>query len=166
MRADWTRLVDAADVIAAEAGSAIPPAHKPTFGWSAVIAGARSSTGDVLPLSALRLQRLGLVTTIARPSRVLTALQRAGLEPAVIEVHADHAWPRAKGQAGVDVWLTTAKCATKLGETYRSAPVLILDYCPNLPPELIQALVYSEKLASQNSMVECAPCSERAPIAG
>ena len=73
----------------------------------------------------LRDVRFGLFTAIARPRRLVDALRREGLVPAVIVEVGDHgpATPSARRileTAEVDAWLATPKCAVHL-ECMRSA---------------------------------------------
>ncbi len=101
--------------------------------------------------------RIGVVTTLARPSRVVAFLARRGVEPAVVVDGSDHAplpassLRRARA-ARVDLWLTTAKCALQLARADAAdrarpsadglgdAPLAVLDYALVLSPELEGAL--------------------------
>ena len=87
----------------------------------------------MVPLEALRRLRTGLILAVARPQRIVAALAREALRPEVCVILGDHAAPSAgvlarAGRAGVDVWLTTARCATKLPGEIGGRPVLALDH--------------------------------------
>jgi tetraacyldisaccharide 4'-kinase len=123
LRARRQRLLDATDavVVVGEPSASIPP-WLPTFRARAVLDGARCSGGPGWSVAELRGLRLGLALAIARPERVLASLRAVGIEPVALSLSADHGRPRAV-PAAVDGWLTTAKCATKLGHTLGGAPV-------------------------------------------
>ena len=80
----------------------------------------RARCGEqVLGMGDLRSLRVGLWTSLARPSRLVDALAQVGVLPAVTLAGSDHAGPslrqreqaRTVGRAaGVDVWLCTTKC--------------------------------------------------------
>lgn len=100
------------------------------------IAGARGAAGRSIDLAALKHLRAGLILAIARPDRIRRALEDCGIEPAIRVELADHAAltpaeldrarPPARGSP--DIWLTTARCATKLPPELWGAPVLALDH--------------------------------------
>jgi tetraacyldisaccharide 4'-kinase len=99
-----------------------------------VVVGGRSAGarlgGELIPMAALRSVRVGLVTGVARPSRVEAFLVARGVTPRAVVTVADHApLPRRLAPAEVDVWLTTPKDAA------RGAPadVAVLDYHLDLP---------------------------------
>ena len=95
-----------------------------------------------LAFSELRGARVGVVLAVARPDRVLATLASHGIRPSVTRLFADHASPRRRaGRHGVDVWLTTPKCATKLGSTYDGAPVALLRRTLTLPDALLARCV-------------------------
>lgn len=103
-------------------------------GWS----GVRTQDGLRLPVKSLRGLALGLLLAIARPERVLRALQQTGIEPRRVELHTDHGeFPAPRRGPPVDAWLTTQKCATKLGRQYGGAPVWALDHAVELPTPLV-----------------------------
>jgi tetraacyldisaccharide 4'-kinase len=96
-------------------------------------ASARSVTGDAVGLQELRDRRVGLLMAVARPARIVAALERAGLVPAITVALGAHAIfpagvPARAAGAGVDVWLTTARCATKLPPAICGCRVLALDH--------------------------------------
>jgi tetraacyldisaccharide-1-P 4'-kinase len=112
------------------AGEALPPG---TLVVPGRIAGAVPAEGAPVPLSALRGRRLGLILAVARPHRVVDALEREGIHPAARLILGDHAvpGPRLLGRAArapVDAWLTTARCATKIPGAIGGRPVLALDH--------------------------------------
>jgi tetraacyldisaccharide 4'-kinase len=56
--------------------------------------------------------------------RVTCALEQLGITPTVTHFLADHARLRRPPSAGgIDAWLTTPRCATKLPGTLGGAPV-------------------------------------------
>jgi tetraacyldisaccharide 4'-kinase len=76
----------------------------------------------LLEWDQLRHLRLGLWTAIARPDRILRALERHGISPKVAVLGADHspagAAFRGRGLSrfpALDLWLTTTKCESHLG---------------------------------------------------
>jgi tetraacyldisaccharide-1-P 4'-kinase len=93
-------------------------------------------------------QRLGVVLGVARPERVLAGLARGGVRPVDTVLLADHASAeafrrreRGLGAAGVEAWLTTSKCATKLGDSFGGAPLLVMRRCVEVPSALVDALL-------------------------
>lgn len=101
--------------------------------FRARVRGARTPSGRFVSLSELARTRLGLVLAIARPERVLTELAGHGINPTRVELHADHARMPAGSVRGLDVWLTTPKCATKLQAERAGAPVWVLERRLELP---------------------------------
>lgn len=95
------------------------------------IEGAVDSAGWRRSLAELAERRVGLLVTVARPGRIVTALAAAGVRPTEVIALADHAAPGARdlqraARAPVDAWVTTARCATKLPPRLGDAPVLAL----------------------------------------
>jgi tetraacyldisaccharide 4'-kinase len=92
-------------------------------------------------LAGLRAARLGLFTALARPERVIAALARAGISPALVVSAADHApSPRSLARAAaatrherLDAWLATSKCASHLGAEIGGMPVITLTPATRLP---------------------------------
>lgn len=147
-RAGRTRLLAGADHVVALGPAphwqaAARAAGRAFWTASQVCDGAISPRGQRRALTDLSRLRCGVCLTIARPERVLDQLRRAGVQPARLELHGDHAVPAAGRDPvpDLDLWLCTAKCAVKLGDRYRGAPVWILDHRANLPPELIARLL-------------------------
>jgi tetraacyldisaccharide 4'-kinase len=103
----------------------------------AELLGARTHCGELLSLQALAGRRLGLLLAIARPDRVVRDLRAHGVEPRVVETRADHARFLEPRVSDVDAWLTTPKCATKLGPVHGGAPVWVLERKVFLPPALL-----------------------------
>jgi tetraacyldisaccharide 4'-kinase len=136
LRAPRAALLAAADVVAAllpEGASPHPDLPAGAILVPGRIAGVVSAAGEPLPLAALAGRRLGLLLAVARPERIVSALTRAGVRPAVTLRLADHAGPAAliaaaRASAAVDAWLTTARCATKLPVGIAGVPVLALDH--------------------------------------
>jgi tetraacyldisaccharide 4'-kinase len=140
LRAPRLALLAATDFVVAlgpsghEGGSAPKPALPPgAVPVSSHLTGAVSPAGEAIALDTLVGLRLGLLVAVARPERIVSALARAGVRPAVTRCLADHAFPSAAilasaGRARVDAWLTTARCATKLPATIGRRPVLALHH--------------------------------------
>jgi tetraacyldisaccharide 4'-kinase len=80
---------------------------------SPVTAGARIG-GALLSWADLARMRVGLVTAMARPERLVASLARRGVFPRVVVRGADHGrisrWALIEPR-GVDVWLASEKCA-------------------------------------------------------
>jgi tetraacyldisaccharide-1-P 4'-kinase len=99
--------------------------------------------GARLPLATLAVSPFGVVLGVARPTRVLASLAAHGLQPAATLLLEDHA-PAAAFQRHARIsmqsivhWVTSAKCATKLGPTFRGAPLAVLDHRVELPENLV-----------------------------
>ncbi|HEY6558779.1 MAG TPA: tetraacyldisaccharide 4'-kinase [Polyangiaceae bacterium] len=150
LRAAKRTLWRAADVILWRGARGFEVGPLPTQGpgpvelrWCDAIVGARAEGGALLEPAELARLRLGLVLALARPDRVERELARLGVHPQLTLLYADHAAlpaPRARrlGSARVDAWLTTAKCATKLGSRFAGAPLLVLEQGVTLPRELLE----------------------------
>ena len=91
----------------------------------------------LIPWSELRACRVGLLSALARPARVLAVLGDHGIRPVHVIALPDHA-AREKSrlappeQVTVDVWLATAKCRTGLPATLGDAPLATLEYALRL----------------------------------
>lgn len=136
LRAPRPALLAAADVVAA----LVPEGTAPHAGLpvgaisvSSRISGVVSAAGEGIALDSLKGLPVGLLLAIARPERIVSALARAGVHPAVIVRLADHAVPTAAilasaARAPVEAWLTTARCATKVPARVGGRPVLALQH--------------------------------------
>jgi tetraacyldisaccharide 4'-kinase len=146
LRAPVQALWQAANVVLWRGNVARPPdtqLARRQLHFCDAIAGARAPDGALLTLAELARRRLGLVLALARPERVERELARHGVHPQLTLQYADHAElpppPAALlARAPVAAWLTTAKCATKLGPSYAGAPLLVLEQRVELPPELVE----------------------------
>jgi len=107
------------------------------------IAGAVSGDMDPLSIDRLRSARIGLMTFLARPSRVLASLYRRGIRPACHWVGRDHGTPRLWDAISIralarsfhlDGWIATPKCAAHLRAARFGAPVWTLDVRTRLDP--------------------------------
>jgi tetraacyldisaccharide-1-P 4'-kinase len=142
LRARRDRLLRAADAVVlvggdtmVVGGQATPPeldlGGMPKFRVPSRVHGAHAPDGTAVDFGTLRRARLGLWLAVARPDRILRSLAAAGVEPRVVSVEADHAHP-ALGidprTDRVDAWLTSTKCATKLGSRLGQAPVWVIDH--------------------------------------
>jgi tetraacyldisaccharide 4'-kinase len=114
--------------------------------------------------------RVGLFTTLARPSRLLAFLARRGVVPARVVRVPDHARPRdlelaalakaykpGSGPGAVDVWLASPKCALVL-EAAR-IPHAVLDHSLILGRPLTAALVDLADLGSFHARLDATDLS-------
>ena len=135
-KAPRAALLHAANLVAAVQPEGTHPAPEVPAGAVVVpsrIGGAVSPAGDAVSLEALRSLRTGLLLAVGRPDRVGAALAGEGIRPEVRLILGDHAMPSAgelarAARARVDLWLTTARCATKLPREIGGKPVLALDH--------------------------------------
>lgn len=130
LRAPWPAMRAAADALVRvlPEGDAEDEAPIDAFSAAALVARSRTVAAQVddreVPLADLADQRVGLLLAIAHPARVERALARAGVVPRRVVALADHARaPGARLLGGVDVWLTTARCRTKLPGRLAGVPV-------------------------------------------
>jgi tetraacyldisaccharide 4'-kinase len=131
LRARPEDLLGAADVVAVLGASLPPSLGSQATLVPAELTGAVAADGSVCTLASLHAARVGLVTGIARPERVLASLEAAGIAPVARVLAADHARfadvdRLVSRLPSVDAWLTTTRCATKLPSSLRGAPVLAL----------------------------------------
>jgi tetraacyldisaccharide 4'-kinase len=105
-----------------------------------------AASGCPVPLHELAGARIGLVLAVARPLRIVASLARRGIHPTETRLYSDHAVPvRSEGagwllgrrRGSVDLWLTTPKCASKLGPTHAGARVLVLHHRMVVPSALV-----------------------------
>jgi tetraacyldisaccharide 4'-kinase len=133
LRAPWAALRAAADVVVRVGTDDLgEDAHGLGAGAPALLARSRTATveldGREVPLADLGAARIGLLVAIAHPERIERALHRAGIVPRRVVALADHArirWDRIAA-SGVDLWLTTARCRTKLPARLAGTPVATL----------------------------------------
>lgn len=140
LRAPREALLEAADHVAVvlEPGAPLPPdAPAGAVVLASHIGGARFADGRAADLCGLG--RVGLLASVARPQRLVTSLLAAGVVVSVrLEVpdHGDFSPPvlRRAAEAGVDAWLATARCATKLPPRIGGAPVWTLTHRVDAAP--------------------------------
>ena len=101
--------------------------------------------GNRVALAEIGAARLGIFTALARPERLLRALERSGIVAKTIVRAADHGPLTSilRGRvldAPVDLWLATEKCATHLDAIEPRGRVAILDGSLVLPEVLRDAL--------------------------
>jgi len=99
-----------------------------------------------VPNAELRASNLGLLLAVGRPERIVRSLARRGIVPARALILSDHGNPPPFSAVGgavgagsgrrIDAWLTTSKCATKLGQCFGGAPVWTLRHALTLPEAL------------------------------
>jgi tetraacyldisaccharide-1-P 4'-kinase len=103
----------------------------------------------LVPWTTLRGRRVGVWTALARPARILEALAREAVTPALHIRHADHAAPSPTDiaeaielawRARVDLWVATSKCVTHLPSALGGVPVATLAYELSLPEVLVDEL--------------------------
>jgi tetraacyldisaccharide 4'-kinase len=145
LRAPADRLLEACDAVLRSVDAVLPLDEAPlqfhgktTFSWSSELSGAWTPEGRFASLDELRGSRLGLLLAIARPERVAAALAARGVVVRATEFQADHALPTVRPNPGLDAWLTTAKCATKIRQRAGATPVWTLDHRARLPPEFVE----------------------------
>jgi tetraacyldisaccharide 4'-kinase len=100
------------------------------------------------PLADLGRGSVGVILGVARPERISRALAHAGVGTEVVVRLSDHAsaqtFQRHERQlrgAKVDLWVTTSKCATKLGDRFAGRPVVALRRRFRLPAALLDGLL-------------------------
>jgi tetraacyldisaccharide 4'-kinase len=147
LRARRDRLLGAADAVVVVGPQATPPElgviELPIFRIPTEVRGARTPDGALLDPGRLREARLGLWLAIARPERILRALDALGIRPLVVRLWPDHAAPPSADVPRapfVDAWLTSAKCATKLGPRFGGAPVWVIDHRLGIDRALVDFL--------------------------
>jgi tetraacyldisaccharide 4'-kinase len=116
------------------------PGFCPVLAWDCALAGFRTPSGSDADFSQLSGLRVGLLTTIARADRVALQLRSKGIVVAAHRRYGDHCTPRprcCKVSPGIDAWLTTEKCATKIGPSFEGAPVCPLRLRVQLPRLLL-----------------------------
>jgi tetraacyldisaccharide 4'-kinase len=129
--------------------------------WPAFFCSRGAWVGQsLLTWEALRVLRVGLITALARPARVLRSLERRGVAPVSVVSARDHgplgrsARLRANAvtRAGaVDLWVATGKCALHAaGVLPPGARLAVLDHHVTLAPELGVSLrgLFGSPLAS------------------
>jgi tetraacyldisaccharide 4'-kinase len=135
---------------------------RPSFVVPARLCGAREPDGTLrMPRELARL-RLGLAVAVARPERVLTTLAEHGIVPRAVHCAPDHGVPRPP-RVAVDAWLTTPKCATKLGQRLNGAPLWSLEQRLALPDSLVALAGASSPQKPGSAVLESAPCLARIP---
>lgn len=163
LRARRDRLLRATDVLLARSSleafrDIVIPARRYTFerDWVAVA----PPSGGALPLSELSGKRLGLLTTVARPGRLLRQLGEHGIEVAEWRAGGDHGplKPRPR-PANVDVWVSTAKCRERIGQVFENIPVWVLVEAVTLPEQLVDLVVDKGMIRTSRPVLESAPCS-------
>jgi tetraacyldisaccharide 4'-kinase len=159
LRARASVMLAAADVVVAVADSGrstmLPSllGHDVTIVHGAVEAAHPVAGGEPVRLGALTARSVGVVLAIAHPERVLRALAAHGIRPTELRLFVDHGVPRPRPPAAVsrftaspprvavpELWLATAKCATKLGTSFEGAPVYVLAHRLQLPASLVDAV--------------------------
>jgi tetraacyldisaccharide-1-P 4'-kinase len=101
--------------------------------------------GTRVTLVELRALRLGIFTALARPERIMRALERSGIVASTVVRAADHGpltanLRRHLLESPVDRWVVTEKCATHLEALGQEARLAILDGSLVLPEVLRGAL--------------------------
>ena len=103
-----------------------------------------------MALADLRQMRTGLLVGLARAERITWALARRGIAPSTTVRWADHGFLGTGAIRGaerltkahrIDVWLTTAKCRTRLPPNIGRAAVLVLEQTLSIDTQMLQALL-------------------------
>ena len=108
--------------------------------WQQRIVAATGADGIRRDIEALRGSRLGLLLALGRPQRLLRELSELGICPEIQVLVADHSRfpdPKHHQAQGLEGWLTTAKCATKLESYYAGVPVWRLEQRTTLPERVV-----------------------------
>ena len=125
-------------------GTRLPGEGREVFAARAESHGAWDANGALQTWESLRSVRVGLLTALARPERVMATLARRGIRPHVVFIGRDHG-PIPAGAAvherephgsRIDVWLATAKCALHAERARLALPLATLDYSVVLPARL------------------------------
>jgi tetraacyldisaccharide-1-P 4'-kinase len=137
-------------VLAVDAGDAAPHRSLVTHADEVVAVDARPPDEDLRRLAGVQ---FGLFTAIARPRRLVDALRREGVPPALVVEAQDHgpvtrSARRILAEAAVELWVATPKCAVHLEGTPLSAPLHVLT-C--LDPPIASALTLSWTLSGDFS---------------
>jgi tetraacyldisaccharide 4'-kinase len=144
LRASKPTLLAACDRVVRVGGAA------PSLDGAFVLSDGARLGSLLLTWKDLRPKRVGLWTALARPDRILDRLRGAGIVPSVVAAHADHGRPSPTStarsielarRAGVDLWLTTSKCATRMREGLGGLPLAVLAYELSLGESLASALL-------------------------
>ncbi|HEX8794330.1 MAG TPA: tetraacyldisaccharide 4'-kinase [Polyangiaceae bacterium] len=117
------------------------------------------------PWDALRGARVGLVSALARPHRVLRSLARRGIVPRVVVRARDHtpvairALRQHERSRSVDVWVATRKCSLHAPRpTLTRERLMVLPHAILLPPWLGAALArigHALTPADQGNNLKC-----------
>jgi tetraacyldisaccharide 4'-kinase len=166
LRARRDRLLRAADVLLVEGSlAALSEVAVPPTRWSFErrLTSIELPNGEERELSELSGKRLGLLTTLARPERVVERLAELGVEVQATLFCADHGWLTERrgrsGRHGIEVWLTTRKCKQKLGQTFENIPVWVLNERVLLPEQLVELVLDKGVIRTRKAVLESAPCS-------
>jgi len=165
LRASPQRLVDASDAVLVKGESPDGPwttlarrAHRTVWPWRRGLLGLRDPGGTRRALELLTRRRVGLVTTIARPERLLSELAVRGILPEVHVRYADHDEPKIVGvgsvgrPGAVDVWLTTEKCSPKIGPLFDKRPVWTIEQRVELPDGLVEWVLEATALGADRRL--------------
>jgi tetraacyldisaccharide-1-P 4'-kinase len=103
--------------------------------------GAWDDRGTLMTWETMRSLRVGLVSALGRPERVLRGLGLRGVFPRAVVHGRDHGPFRARersrvrraGIGGIDVWLATPKCALHAAEGLPALTVAVLEHSVALP---------------------------------
>jgi tetraacyldisaccharide 4'-kinase len=115
--------------------------------WPALVRSRGAWVGQsLLTWEALRARRVGLITALARPHRVVRLLARRGVTPVAVVSTRDHGplglmarlRTIAITRAGeVDLWVATRKCALHAADAVpQNAALAVLDHAVTLGPDL------------------------------
>lgn len=167
LRADLSRLVEVCDAVVPVGELPCPssaewwtsfgtPARRVVLPAQSVGRGALLPSGELASWCALARARVGLITALGRPDRVVRALANRGVRPCVVLRAADHgplpenlvgSASKAANEAGLALWLTTPKCSTHVARLVNSpdadalgAPLATLEHVLVLSPSLVARL--------------------------
>jgi tetraacyldisaccharide-1-P 4'-kinase len=105
--------------------------------------------GTLMTWRAVEARRAGVLTAMARPERLIAALDLRGIVPRAIVSVRDHGpfgdssrcrVEEAMAAGGVDLWLATPKCALHAARAMPALPVAVVDQLVTLHPALRRRL--------------------------
>jgi tetraacyldisaccharide 4'-kinase len=151
LRAGPDVLLEACDYVLLgqdETSTAVPEdlfAGRPALVWRRRLDRARPERGPCVGLSELAGRSVGLLTTVARPERLIRQLVHFGIWIVEHRRFGDHSRPSARPARlrprDIDLWLTTAKCWPKVGPLFEGLPVWVLEERVAVPDALVGRIV-------------------------
>lgn len=150
LRADRRVLLDACDCVLVgldESTDRLPEdafEGRRTMIWRRKLERVRAPDGVAVAPTALVGRRVGLLTTVARPERLLAQLGWLGIDVVEHRRFGDHAFPSRhspNGKIQLDLWLTTHKCVSKIGPSFEGVPVWVAQEEVAAPDALVERII-------------------------